>query len=230
MSALKMCSVDCECPEDFYQYYRNRWFAIPDEGGTMHPATCLSTDGGRVNITRIVSKDADKTGAVEWRDLRKVAKFGLPTIGNVAFFDTYQYMWSFARRESVKGIDPNRLQSWFPDSYGLHSEHHKRVYGANFNDKKAMAASRALLWGIYNPQYWEFDKAVEALSNGERIGCPLDVRTGLHLSKQSPYICVSSRWRTVGYLTDDRKIKVFPQFHYLVDVLKLSIPEDVKIS
>jgi hypothetical protein len=231
MSALKMCAVDCECPEDFYQYYRNRWFAIPD-GDVTHPATCNNAEGGRIDITKIMSTEEEVRGPVEWRDLRKIAKFGLPTIGNVSFFDTYQYMWNFARRESIKGIAPDRLQAWFPDAYGLNVEHVKRVYGNpnTYNEKKYSTATRTLLWNIYNPKFWTFDEAVTALSDGTRIGCPLDGRTGLHLSKQCPHICVSSRWRTVGYLTDDRKVKLFSQFQYLADVLKLSFPEDVKIK
>lgn len=227
IQALKMCDIDCECPEDFYQYYRNRWFAFPNDTN-VHPVQCVSMDGPRVAYAEIV-EDSGKmqSGSIEFRDLRKMGKFGIPTIGNTVYGDTYQYLWNFARRESVKGLSLERMQTWSPDPYGLNAEHTRRIVNGPMS--KNLNLSRALVWNVYNPKYWTFEDAVKSLNSGERIGCPLDARVGLHLAKESSYIFVSSRFRTVGYLVEENKIKMLSGFDFLADIIKLSLPKEVEV-
>jgi hypothetical protein len=218
---LKMCGCDCETPDDFEQYYKGRFFAVPGSDGSLLPTTLVAYAKGADKCLLLQSYNVEEVQeqSYDWRTLRKVARFGIPVLGNVHYGDTYKYLWTYARRQSVKGLTTNNIMSWVPDKFGL-----ARVQQRQFDNSLTLSTSaeRKMLWEIYNPKFYGLVEAVDLLSQGQRIGCALDGKVGLHLSRGWKDICVSYRYRTVGHYSNS-KIQLTRGFEHLVDVLKLSI-------
>lgn len=230
---VRLSQVDCECPDDFMQYYKGRWFAVPD-GDKLIPCTLQGVQGSKITFSKIVNGDnghLDLASTVdEWRNLRKVGRFGMPMLGNIVDGDTYEYLWSFARRQSIKGYSSEAVSRWSPDMYGLGAIHEKTKYKPASNSSYLTSAVKELqrkysnLLNVYNPKHYTLEEAIKLLEEGARIGCPITPQVGLHLAETSPFICVSHRFRTIGWLTSPKKVELFKNYKYLEDILKLSLP------
>lgn len=226
MRKLKLSGCDCESPEDFGQYYRNRYFGLQGEDSTIHPSSLVQVKGGTCAIYRYKRPGAEpEAETYQWADLRKRGLFGKPSTGNIVYGSGYVYTWDFARRESQKGFNPSGVLTWHPDMYGLKSFEEK------IRGRSGQAARFDSVWNVYNPTFWNWGDAIRQLESGERIGCPITEKLGLFLKLKEPNVHVSYKYNHIGELTpSDGNIELLPKFKYMRQILENIIPTTVRVS
>jgi len=220
MKQLKLSGVDCESPADFSQYYRGRYFGLPNSEGGVLPTQLVLVEGGTCHCHVMQSKDKVEEKRIRWADLRQTGLFGRPTLGLKPYGDGYRYLWDFARRESIKGFDIRNIQKWTPDNYGLKM----------LQDKVFKAPRSEEVWNVYNPVFYTWRDAISLLESGAKIGTPVTDKLGLYLKLGSPYIHVSYKYNAIGHLEDEHNLLINRKFSYLEDIVVNILPNEVKVS
>lgn len=233
-TTVRLSQVDCETPEDFLQYYKNRLFALKDKiKGDLQPTVLYQRVDPNTFQLKVYPNDQGMFVplVMPWKELRLQGLFGRPLLGNTVVGDSYVYLWDSPRRESVKGLDLNKLMSWEPDRYGLWPMINAELQKKTVPQQQLETARAHRLWHIYNPKFFRWDEAVDSLVSGQRVGAPISYKVGLCLQLNSPHMWVSYKQSRIGRVDDDhRTILLDEKFAHFEPILRLVVPKSVQVE
>ena len=215
-----LSTPDVEGLDDFIKYYRYQWAAIGAVSGLL-PARILGMDGnGHINME--VIKDAE--GGIEnmvwtWEKYKAEGRFGIPKLGMRNAGPTVAFLFRSPERQWSRGYRPDGTSINVPNEWILRKA-----------KKKAPTTSDAkLIWQVYRPEFTSFQKAVNQLTNGERIGVAVDEQNAVVTLDQCPHPVLVHRRSIVGHW-DEEKLVVNKLFEDLVPRFMRDFKVPVKIA
>lgn len=219
-------NIDVENSEDFQRYYRHAYIGlrIAEHAGVV-PLRVYDV-GPDNHITLRPVQGAERAGIPDpyyttWKYVDDNGVLGLPTLGMLNTGISVGY-WSYRTdRETSRGYRPER-------------PHSVLFNGPAFLDNRvAVATTGAFINEVFNPTYYDFDRAMMLLLNGERAGCALDSQLGLFVNPTCPYNCLALRGHTVGYVVPDYHIhRVVILKHYRTFLTRVThrLPKEIRVE
>lgn len=185
---------DVDNLRDFQQYYVGSWIGYRDSGEKFLPLYINKVESD-ANISCLAVTDnegGEQTKTLSWKELREYGQFGHPRLGAFNVENTSGYMTRNSNRTANRGYRTQGI--------------HMHVFGMWILSTEGMrvpqAASRDVLFSIFNPQYFPVRGLVEMLMQGERISGAVSRKVTLCMEEGYSWPTVYYAKDLVGFLQD----------------------------
>lgn len=214
--------------DDFIRNFQRSWFAVDVDwigdncvpGSIAYPnqsrkIPCTSPRAIEAGYVQVTSMQKDGTSfhtkkiKFKWKeDLDEQPFFfcKAPRVGMVSFNDSFVYISRYPTRQYHRGYVPNSCIA-----AGTRSGASKNSY---------ITSAHEVVYNIYNPVFYDFGNAVNILSSGERLGCPLGRALAIENREGIVAPILVYRDRDVGYVESEphTRIRLDPEVSdYCVD-------------
>jgi hypothetical protein len=233
---------DCENMQDFYQYYKGRYFAIPSEyvdrpPGILYPTVIYQIQSHTEVVVAYFDGSDVLHIATPLDKLVRMGKFGVPMLGTIPWKHTYLYLSQAGYRESAKGIS-SKLTVWWPDQLSKTMIMYMAMSnlvpfnngGATFGRLSEMEA----VYNILNNYMYTWEEAMELLRNGRKLGCNISNKIGIFIKDGEPNLQVSYRDYVVGLIPSETlprypEIHIKREFRFMIDPIQEMVPSEVRV-
>lgn len=187
---------DVENADDFWNYYNSSWILVNDE---PHKVSRLAGQGA----FELIGLDTGRK-VLTLNELKKIAVFGKPLLGNVAWGSSYVYLYTKGIRTAHKGLmyDDSLSYTAFNDYYTS-----TRLGEPEFNIQDFRAVRE-----VFSPTYSTYSGAFHSLQIGESLGIPVSRTIGLFTVPNSSFPLVSYKAQQVGWAPDHNTVVLQDQY------------------
>lgn len=219
-------NIDVENNEDFHRYYRHAYIGLRVAGQDGVVPLRVWDGGPDRSILMRPVPGAERVGIpdpyrVEWKYLDDNGVLGLPTLGMLNTGISVGY-WSYRTdRDTNRGYRPERPLSVLFNG------------PAFLGHREVIAGTGQFINEVFNPTYYDFDRAMMLLLNGERAGCALGPDMGLFVNPNCPFNCLAFRGHTVGYVQPDYvrpRVTILKHYRTFFNRVVNRLPREVRVE